>query len=142
MEIVTERRCKYCEEVKPTSEFYVHVGKISHKCKDCEKNKMLAYHSQNREKNLSDMENYRRTARNAAIEHYGSKCACCGESRPEFLAIDHINGGGNKHHKEIKGMAIGIWLKNNGYPEGFRVLCHNCNQSLGHFGYCPHNNLP
>jgi len=25
-----------------------------------------------------------------------------------------------------------------GYPTGFRVLCHNCNQAIGLYGYCPH----
>ena len=105
------------------------------------KEKSMDYYNNNREKVISKMAEYRRQARTEAITHYGGKCACCGESRPEFLAIDHINGGGNKHHKEIKGMAIGIWLRKHNYPEGFRVLCHNCNHSLGNFGYCPHNNL-
>lgn len=30
------------------------------------------------------------------------------------------------------------WLKRNDWPKGFRVLCHNCNSSLGYYGYCPH----
>jgi len=30
------------------------------------------------------------------------------------------------------------WLKQNNFPEGFRVLCINCNFSLGIYGYCPH----
>ena len=32
------------------------------------------------------------------------------------------------------------WLRRNSYPEGFQVLCHNCN--LGkkiNGGVCPHN---
>lgn len=75
----------------------------------------------------------------AAIEHYGKACACCGESIYEFLCIDHINGGGNKHRKML-GCSRNFfsWLRRNGYPEGFRTLCHNCNQSLGYNGYCPH----
>jgi hypothetical protein len=75
------------------------------------------------------------------IKRYGGKCACCGESRREFLAIDHIDGGGEKHRKEL-GMRGGAnfygYLKSQGYPAGYRVLCHNCNQSLGSYGYCPH----
>jgi len=74
-----------------------------------------------------------------AIEHYGRTCACCGESIYQFLCIDHINGGGNKHRKQL-GCSRNFfsWLRRNGYPEGFRTLCHNCNQSLGYNGYCPH----
>lgn len=71
------------------------------------------------------------------IKHYGNKCACCGETRWEFLAIDHIEGGGNKHLKAIR-INFYDWLKKNNYPEGFRVLCDNCNNSLGRYGYCPH----
>jgi hypothetical protein len=74
------------------------------------------------------------------IEHYGNKCECCGELRNEFLAIDHINGGGLKHRKELAGKNMNMWeyLIKNKYPEGFRVLCHNCNSALGSYGYCPH----
>ena len=64
-------------------------------------------------------------------------CECCGETRLEFLAFDHVNGGGKKHLEEI-GYNLHQWLKRNGYPDGFRVLYHNCNQALGHYGYCPH----
>ena len=65
-------------------------------------------------------------------------CACCGEKHLEFLSIDHINGGGAEHRRQLKEATIYRWLKRNGYPEGYRVLCHNCNQALGHYGYCPH----
>jgi hypothetical protein len=87
--------------------------------------------------------------------HYGGnppKCSCCGEQYYEFLTIDHINGNGLKHRAEIskgKGTQFGKWKINpralycwiiqNNFPEGFRVLCMNCNHSYGHYGYCPHN---
>lgn len=73
-----------------------------------------------------------------AFEHYGGqRCSCCGETRYEFLAFDHINGGGRKHRKETK-VKIALWLRDNNYPAGFRVLCHNCNMAKGRYGYCPH----
>lgn len=71
------------------------------------------------------------------IAAYGGKCECCGEERIEFLAIDHINGGGRRHRKSLSGNFY-RWLKRNNFPEGFRVLCHNCNSALGFYGYCPH----
>jgi len=74
------------------------------------------------------------------LEHYGGRCACCGEAHAEFLAIDHINGGGVKHIRAIHGQ-LSTWIKKNGYPEGFRVLCHNCNMAMGLYGHCPHGNL-
>ena len=76
-----------------------------------------------------------------AVGHYGGRCACCNESHIEFLAIDHIDGGGNAHRKSIKksgGKSFYMWLRRQGYPAGFRVLCHNCNFSYGLFGKCPH----
>ena len=34
---------------------------------------------------------------------------------------------------------IWYWLKRKSYPKNkFRILCHNCNQSLASWGYCPH----
>jgi hypothetical protein len=61
------------------------------------------------------------------ILHYGGKCACCGESRIEFLTIDHINGGGCKHRRRIRGIPFYQWLIKHGLPKGYRVLCLNCN---------------
>lgn len=83
-----------------------------------------------------------RALRLAAITHYGGRCECCGETRFEFLAIDHRNGGGSEHRRrEVKG-PIERWLKRHGYPEGFRVLCHNCNGAIGYYGVCPHATQP
>ena len=80
------------------------------------------------------------------VEHYSSgtmECACCGVHYLEFLTIDHINGGGNRQRKKLfrhggGGSKFYRWLISNCFPKGFRVLCNNCNNSLGNFGYCPH----
>lgn len=76
--------------------------------------------------------------RKDVIKHYGNKCECCKESRFEFLAIDHVDGGGVKHLREIKSRNLAVWIFKNNYPTGFRILCHNCNMALGFYGYCPH----
>ena len=81
------------------------------------------------------------------ISHYSNgttSCACCGESHIEFLHIDHIDGGGTQlHRKKLQPTGLGLyhWLRKRGYPDGYRVLCANCNHSLGRYGYCPHGNL-
>lgn len=75
------------------------------------------------------------------LNMYGGRCACCGITEPKFLAIDHINGGGNKHRKTLGskgGASFYSWLKRNNYPTGFQVLCHNCNMAKGFYGQCPH----
>lgn len=83
--------------------------------------------------------------REIVLFYYGGNpphCACCGEKEIKFLSIDHINGDGNKHRLEIfgtkKGGSISIWLIRNGFPEGYQVLCHNCNMAKAFYGGCPH----
>lgn len=80
-----------------------------------------------------------RQLREAAIAHYGGHCSCCGESRYEFLTIDHIENDGAEHRRTVvSSRSICFWLKQNGYPEGFQVLCWNCNTAKHFHGGCPH----
>jgi hypothetical protein len=57
----------------------------------------------------------------------------------EFLVIDHVFGGGNSHRRELgySGSPFYYWLVKHGYPDGYQVLCHNCNFAKSHGG-CPH----
>lgn len=66
------------------------------------------------------------------------ECVCCGEKEVKFLTFDHIDGNGNKHKKENNIRSMPIWLKKNNYPDGFQILCYNCNCAKGHYGVCPH----
>jgi hypothetical protein len=69
--------------------------------------------------------------RNTVIKYYGGKCVECGESKSVCLAIDHIDGDGNTHRHKIGKYGSGFfkWLMDNNFPEGFQILCHNCNMS-------------
>jgi hypothetical protein len=83
-----------------------------------------------------------RARRRQVLDAYGGKCACCGVSDWQFLAVDHKFGGGEKHRKTSRGWGDGLMLaiiKSN-YPPEYRVLCHNCNQAKGYYGACPHGN--
>lgn len=83
---------------------------------------------------------YRRELKLDALNAYGGACACCGETRCEFLCIDHINGGGRQHREAVSGgWPFYLWLRRQNYPKEYRVLCWNCNAAYGLFGYCPHN---
>src|SRR6266850_6520947 len=125
------RVCAVCELALPLPR------KISQKYHDdCEKSVVLRYNKQ-RWKNMTAVEkasnNMRRTRlsrtnRTLVLQHYGGACACCGETAFEFLCIDHVNGGGSQHRKSIGfGYNFYKWLIDQGFPGGFRVLCHNCN---------------
>ncbi len=71
------------------------------------------------------------------LDKYGGECKCCGENRIEFLAIDHIEGGGTEHRKQLT-TKIYNWLKTNKFTSGFQVLCHNCNMAKVFCEVCPH----
>lgn len=93
--------------------------------------------SKNREKN----KRFRIKRRMEILYQYSGglmKCNCCGEATIEFLAIDHINNNGYEHRKIVKGSDLYRWLRSNNYPEGFQVLCHNCNFAKGVYKLCPH----
>ena len=83
---------------------------------------------------------YTKRIRQEALLAYGGCCACCGESTYEFLSIDHMAGGGTAERKVTKraGWKMCLWLRQQGFPSGYRVLCHNCNQAIGFYKVCPH----
>ena len=81
----------------------------------------------------------RQTLKLEAFAAYGGKCACCGESGIPFLSIDHVDRYGGTGPRA--GDHLYQWLKTEGYPAGFRVLCMSCNTALGFHGYCPHSGL-
>lgn len=72
----------------------------------------------------------------------GYECACCGETQKEFLSIDHIRNDGYEMFKKgihPRGTGFYIWLCKNNFPEGFQVLCMNCQFGKKHNnGVCPH----
>lgn len=126
------------------------------RCRECQKVYLKAWYAANREKQKAFKQQYytknkesigrksrddTRRIRKEVIDAYGGKCVCCGEHRIEFLAIDHIHGNGKaeKIANKVRGSQFYRWLKKRGFPqEDYRLLCHNCNQSIGYYGYCPH----
>jgi hypothetical protein len=135
------RICKKCtlDNInKRYHEIYKHDPEFNKK----RKNYSIEWHHKNKEKNNERVAKRDHEIRLMCINHYGGSCACCGETVYEFLSIDHINGGGVRHRKALgsNGSKFARWLVKNNFPEGYRILCHNCNQAFGHYGYCPHKN--
>jgi hypothetical protein len=62
------------------------------------------------------------------LSYYSSgipKCLVCRVEDIDVLCIDHINNDGRKQRREIN---FGYsWLKKQGFPEGYQVLCFNHN---------------
>ena len=124
--------CSYCEKEKINKDFNKDNSSKDKLCCIC--------------RHCQRIQHIERTLKNKILvmSHYSNgkpECACCGIKELEFLSIDHINGNGNKHRSSIKtrsGWTFYLWLKKNGFPSGYQVLCHNCNQAKGNFGNCPH----
>lgn len=121
--------CPKCQQEKALDQFPTSLrtttGRTLYECIQCKRDR-------NNRRN--------RALRVAVLTHYSTgrpTCACCKETTLEFLALDHIHGGGRKHRQTIQ-MRWWEWLRKQGYPKGFRVLCHNCNQAIGVYGSCPH----
>lgn len=76
------------------------------------------------------------------IAAYGGQCACCGETEPLFLTLEHLNGDGREHRLRVGRNTTGLLadLKHRGWPKDkYQLLCMNCNWAKGHCGgVCPH----
>ena len=141
--------CKYCgKEFKP-KKTVPYQKYCNSECsrryrepryKEYKKIEKEKWRRENRDRVNETTVKNRRKVREEVLQHYGGKCEICGESHIECLTFDHINGDGNKHRKEINknGVSFVYWLKNNGYPDDIRVLCWNCNCSIGSYGYSPY----
>lgn len=103
-------------------------------CRNCRLEVQREYRESNRQKLREFSQRYHREIKLKALRHYsknGSEPVCkeCGFSDIRALSIDHILGGGAQHRLKV-GVKTGThfyhWLKKQGYPEGYQVLCMNC----------------
>ena len=75
---------------------------------------------------------YYRRLRLEVLAHYSlaeePECIRCGTNDIDVLQIDHIDNNGSQHRKIAgHGVHLYLWFKRNGYPEGFQIMCANCN---------------
>lgn len=142
----TKKICAKCRKEKDGSEFSpeprTKCGLRSY-CLACNATLRRAYRAKRKDEVNMQVSSRKRTIRLEVLRVYGGShpsCACCGETRYEFLVIDHMNGRGQEQRDLLgrRGNELYLWLKQQGYPDGYRVLCSNCNSALGWHGYCPH----
>jgi hypothetical protein len=135
--------CSKCEEAKPVSDFYLEKKKDGTRqprtwCKLCWNAYQREYTKTHKFRRRTAAKEYYRRLRIDVIEGYGSRCACCGDTTWEFLTLDHVNGGGNKHRKAGGSYAPYFDAIQRNFPPDYRLLCYNCNCSRAFRGYCPH----
>ena len=162
------RTCKKCGVPKPLEKFPVadHArGSRRHECHECYKLRHKSYYSADRKRyrqrsteayyakrqawlltsegiewRREHQKVYNARLRQNALDAYGRECACCGEDIERFLTIDHVKDDGkNMRLEHGTGIQFHRWLKRQKYPDGFQILCFNCNigRSLNG-GKCPH----
>lgn len=119
----------------------------SSKCRVCERKKGAEWkRAHTTEATKAKAKFVRDQIRVEVLAAYGGQCACCGETTPEFLTIDHIYSDGNNHRKEGRYTREGVaapslyrWLRKEGFPKDrVQILCWNCNCAKGKYGICPH----
>ena len=142
---LTGRSCYYPEELEDAAEQWIEHANKQRKihegrreCNEC----LVAYNKEWRSKNREKSNAYGRARnkkrRDKIITAYGGKCVCCGESTPEFLAIDHVHNTGADERRQYGGGGIYNQVIKDGFPDKYQLLCHNCNLAKGFYGECPH----
>lgn len=139
------KTCNACGESKPYAGFHAArggIGGVTSTCKECRNIKNAEWVASNRDR----VNAAARARRLEALRHYSTtpepSCGCCGEATVAFLTFEHTQGGGRAHRRETGGGGFISWLRVNGYPEGFEVLCMNCNHGRRvNGGICPHDEL-
>ena len=156
------KRCSRCGIEKPLDDFYRASAASKHAhgrrayCKPC----VLADNRERKAVALLDPEraarwragirrrnrSYSKRLRASVLQAYGEACACCGETTPEFLALDHIHNDGAAHRASLSmgrsspdPAKFYRWIRDQGFPrDRFQLLCHNCNSAKAWYGACPH----
>ena len=116
-------------------------------CADLEKRRehYRLYRKRNPAQHLLLNKRYTDKLKVKVFTHYcggtpGCMCPGCHTTFIHFLQMDHIDGKGFQHKvngAKVTGKALWLWLIRSNYPEGFQVLCSNCNHAKRNKAKCP-----
>jgi hypothetical protein len=112
--IIKYRKKRYHEVIKKNPELMQKHRESVRRCKERYRQKCIEYYSKGK-----------------------NCCELCGISDIDVLTIDHKNGGGRQERKKLSNHVEKYLVKNN-FPEGYRILCMNCNmkeaRQKGYYG--------
>ncbi len=140
------KACSLCENEQPLDNFgktkNVKSGIRSY-CKSCEKAEREIYNTNNKEliqqrrstpearrKAFITTHKRRKKIKRIVTHHYSNGTMCClhcGYDKLDALSIDHINDNGAEHRKnDPNAQHLSEYLYANDFPEGYQILCMNC----------------
>lgn len=122
IETPTTKKCGTCVRILASAEFSknrANLDGLESRCRACMADRCLDLKRQ-------------------FVAGYGGACSCCGETRIEFLTMEHKQKDGIEHRKVRQSQ--GAWRDAiaAGFPDTYTVLCYNCNLSETHGRLCPH----
>ncbi len=128
---------RFTESGRPS---YHALRQRDYRARDPEANRsrQAQWYHDNRNQALAAQKALRQKVRQKVLAAYGGKCTCCGETTPEFLTLDHVNGGGNEHRRHLPGKDLWRWSYSEGFPDILQLLCYNCNGAKAADRTCPH----
>ena len=133
MEILTkaERSRRYYQEHSD------HLKTIKrewyHKNRDRLIEERRSYVSAHKEEIKAYAQKYNFALKKEILSYYSGNgkpfCKRCGVNDIDVLCLDHVNDEGHDHRKHTNGSGTASykWLREHQFPEGFQVLCANCN---------------
>jgi hypothetical protein len=154
------KQCVRCEKEKPIEEFPLRSSgktgqyKIPYSyCKPCDReykrNNWKVYYG--KKENVTRIRAYAKEyhkkwypkVKQDVLDMFGGKCACCGETEPGFLSIDHVFNDGAEERRNGRGggYVIGRRIINKALDKiRYQLLCYNCNmgKQFSGKGICPH----
>jgi hypothetical protein len=158
-------------ETKAKKKSYDITYKKTPKAKAYEKSRLLdpkrrAYQKElhSRPEVRTKIKEYKDNIRIQVLQTYSKRlsdsdipcCICCGKnSHHDFLAIDHIAGRKQmdfmpelvkiRYSSKLLNHTLFSWIIENDFPNGFQILCANCNFAKGiknNNNQCPMKNKP
>jgi hypothetical protein len=129
------RLCKKCKKDSSADRYKANRASILKNNKLWKTENKAIYRSQQRDYRLK----IARGRRAIVLEAYGGECVCCGEDEPLFLTLDHVDGKGCDHRRELGVTDMWLWAFHQGFPKILQLLCMNCNMGRHrNGGVCPH----
>jgi hypothetical protein len=113
--IDNEKYCPRCDQAKEAIHFSKELrrkGGLKDYCKVCEREMCKSRYDE---------------LKQLVFQKLGWSCCRCGYHDVRALQIDHVNGGGNKEHKQVKNSLSFLKKVLTDDKGSYQILCANCN---------------